>query len=260
MKEQHGDFNWYELMTPDPEASKKFYSGLYNWDFRAGDVEGYELFFHEDLGIGGFLTMDQAMLDTGVPPMWAGYVNVDDVDKQVKRFVEKGGTVLVAPQDIPNVGRFSYIQDPQGAGLYVMTTLSDEPSDSFSAYEPKVGHCAWNELMTSDPTAAEKFYGDIFGWVRGETMDMGPDGEYVMLKNGAERDFMFGAVMAKPEQTPVSMWNFYFRVKSIDTGIEFIKANGGQVVAGPQALPNGTDFVISGMDPLGAFFSCIGTK
>lgn len=260
MKEQHGDFNWYELMTPDPESSKKFYSGLFNWEFRKGDQEGYELFYHDDLGIGGLLPMTKDMADSGMPPVWAGYVNVDDVDELVKKVVEKGGQIIVPPQDVPNVGRFSYIQDPQGAALYLMTTFSDEPSDSFSAYEPKVGHCAWNELVTTDPTAAEKYYGELFGWERGETMDMGPAGEYVMLRNGADRDFMFGAIMNKPEQAPVSMWSFYFRLKSIDQGVEYIKASGGQVIVGPDALPNGTDYVLWGLDPLGAIFACIGNK
>lgn len=260
MKEQHGDFNWYELITPDAEASKKFYSGLFNWEFRKGDHEDYELFYHNDLGIGGLLPMTKEMSDTGMPPMWAGYVNVDDVDELVTKVVEKGGQILVPPQDIPNVGRFSYIKDPQGACLYVMRAFSDEASDSFSAYEPKVGHCAWNELVTTNPTDAEKFYGDIMGWQRAETMDMGPAGEYVMLRNGENRDFMFGALMNKPEQVPVSMWSFYFRVKSVDQSIEFIKANGGQVIVGPDALPNGIDFVLWGVDPVGAFFSCIGNK
>jgi len=57
----------------------------------------------------------------GAPPHWGAYVTVDDVDATARRAEELGGKVLVPPQDIPGVGRFCVVQDPQGAVISAMT-------------------------------------------------------------------------------------------------------------------------------------------
>ena len=51
----------------------------------------------------------------GAPPSWNGYVYVDDVDAMTRRATEAGGTVMHEPRDIPTVGRFSVVADPQRA-------------------------------------------------------------------------------------------------------------------------------------------------
>ena len=43
------------------------------------------------------------------------------VDATAKLAVEMGGKVLVPPQDIPQVGRFCVLQDPQGATIKAIT-------------------------------------------------------------------------------------------------------------------------------------------
>ena len=55
------------------------------------------------------------------PPMWGSYVTVDDIDTTTQDTEKLGGKVLIAPRDIPDVGRFSVIQDPQGATLTLIT-------------------------------------------------------------------------------------------------------------------------------------------
>ncbi len=57
----------------------------------------------------------------GAPVAWGSYVTVDDVDKQVGKVESLGGTILMPPRDIPNVGRFAVISDPQGAMLTIIT-------------------------------------------------------------------------------------------------------------------------------------------
>ena len=60
--------------------------------------------------------------DTGeMPPAWGLYITVENVDKTADLAKELGGKVLVEPTDIPEVGRFSVIQDPQGAWFSVIT-------------------------------------------------------------------------------------------------------------------------------------------
>ena len=72
-----------------------------------------------DTEVGGIMaTPPEAQ---GMPPMWGVYVTVDDVDATAKLVEELGGTILMPPMDIPNVGRFCVIQDPQGAVISAIT-------------------------------------------------------------------------------------------------------------------------------------------
>jgi hypothetical protein len=59
----------------------------------------------------------------GMPPMWGAYVTVDDVDLTARTAEQLGARLLVPPTDIPNVGRFCVIQDPQGAVINAITYI-----------------------------------------------------------------------------------------------------------------------------------------
>lgn len=262
MSNRAGDFIWYELMTSDADGAQAFYGGLVGWDFRAADqgVMDYRQFGMNGTVIGGCLPITEEMTQGGARPLWAGYIAVQDVDVSAEAVKRSGGEILLPPYDIPDVGRIAFIADPQGAPLYVMRPATGEHvSESFSTHLPREGHCAWNELATSDPQAAKSFYGDVFGWETADTMNLGPLGDYDILRNGADRDFTFGAVMQKPEEVPVSLWSFYFRVAGIDDAVRFIEMHGGQVLNGPLEIPGG-DFALNALDPQGANFSLVGKR
>ena len=65
--------------------------------------------------------MDMPAECKGMEPCWGIYITVDDVDTVVKRVVDLGGRILKPAFDIPEVGRFCVLQDPQGAVLCAMT-------------------------------------------------------------------------------------------------------------------------------------------
>ena len=166
MANQHGDFIWYELMTTDANAAQAFYKGLVGWRFQDSGQEGmdYRMFGPgERPEVGGLMPISAEMQEGGARPMWAGYIGVDDVDASATRIGESGGEILMEPQDIPEVGRFAFVKDPQGAPFYIMRGFSNEVSQAFALDGPKDGHCAWNELSTADREQAESFYEDVFG-------------------------------------------------------------------------------------------------
>jgi len=66
----------------------------------------------------------------GMPPTWGVYVTVDDVTATVKLAVEMGGKVCFGPHNIPEVGRFCTLQDPQGAMINVITYLPQLTKES----------------------------------------------------------------------------------------------------------------------------------
>ena len=113
----HGEFCWNELATTDAEAAKKFYAGLFGWEYKVGDVDGvsYNEIMSNGRPVGGIHEMGAEF--GGMPTHWMAYVAVSDVDAAARRVGELGGKVCVPPTDIPKVGRFCVINDPTGGTM-----------------------------------------------------------------------------------------------------------------------------------------------
>ena len=117
----HGAFSWCELLTTDVPEAKRFYSKLFGWTLEPALMPGmeYTLVKYGGEQMGGIMSMPPGC--EGMPPSWGIYVTVADVDATAKLTMEIGGKVLVPPQDIPQVGRFCVLQDPQGATIKAIT-------------------------------------------------------------------------------------------------------------------------------------------
>ena len=265
MANHHGDYIWYELLTKDADAAGDFYGKVIGWTSTPSGQPGmdYRFFSSGDGsdnndGVGGYMAITPEMAEHGARPAWVGYIGVDDVDATVAKLTAAGGAVLMPAMDLEGVGRMAMVADPQGVPFYVMKGASDESSHAFAALEPKVGHCAWNELSTADPEGAKAFYGNLFGWTKDGEMDMGPMGKYEFLKASGDR-FALGAVMPKMQEMPVSMWTYYFRVADIDAAAAAVKSNGGTVLVEPMEIPGG-EYSLNVMDPYGAVFGLVGPR
>ncbi|OPX24200.1 MAG: glyoxalase [Planctomycetales bacterium 4484_123] len=114
--ETHGAFSWVELLTADPEAAKKFYVELFGWELAGSPVAGEDYTVAKVAGkpVAGIMKMPPEV-PPGVPPHWGVFVTVDDVDATVTKAQELGAQVARAPTDVPGVGRFAVLRDPQGA-------------------------------------------------------------------------------------------------------------------------------------------------
>lgn len=260
MPNKHGDFIWYELMTGDPDAAQAFYGPLLGWTFSDSKQKDrdYRIIHKSNSDIGGVMKRPDG---APVPPCWMGYILVDDVDASASSIADAGGVIHMPPQDIPKVGRLAFAADPQGVMFYILkpeapANGADASSDAFAATEPMVGHCAWNELSTTDPDEAVAFYTAQFGWRQEDDMEMGDMGKYLFLHHGPG---MIGAIMPKMPEMPSAAWTFYFRVPDIDDALDRIKQAGGQVLMEPMEIPGG-DFAMGGTDPQGAAFSLVGAR
>ena len=257
-----GHLVWYELMTPDAEASKRFYDAVVGWTISepAPEFQGYRMIGRSDGGsAGGVLPLTAEMQQHGARPTWLVYVGVDDTDAAAAAIETAGGRVLMPAFDIPNVGRIAMVADPQGAPFYVMkpTPPADRPNAQSNVFSvDQAQHVRWNELATTDPDGAIAFYRDQFGWGQEGEMDMGEMGKYRFIQN---RGTTIGAVMRKPAQLPVSSWTFYIGVDDIDRAAESVKSGGGQVVNGPMEIPGG-EYSLNAIDPQGASFGLVGPR
>ena len=152
--------SWADLSSPDVEASKRFYAGLFGWQAQdAGPAEetgGYAMFTLKGRNVAGLSPVQ----DENQPPAWAVYVATDDVDATAARARDAGGSVLVGPMDVMDAGRMAVFAHPAAgfigawqAGRHTGAELVNEP-----------GTFGWNELGTRDPAVAKQFYGAVFGW------------------------------------------------------------------------------------------------
>ncbi len=250
-----GQFIWYELITTDPEAAATFYGAVVRWSSRdsgQADME-YRMWFAGDTPIGGLMALPAEAAARGLRPCWLGYLNVADVDAAVAAIIADGGAVHMPPTDIPQVGRFAAVADPQGAPFYVMAPLGAGPSRSFAPGEP--GHGGWNELHTTDWQAALRFYGARFGWTASTSFDMGPMGTYQLFAAGGPD---IGA-MFNNDAAPRPMWLYYFNVDDITAAQARLLAAGGTLLRGPSPVP-GDLWIVHARDPQGAMFALVGPK
>jgi hypothetical protein len=178
--------------------------------------------------------------------MWNTYLAVDSVDEATAKVEAAGGKVAMAPFDVMDAGRMSFVMDPSGAPValwqanqHIGATLVNEP-----------GTINWNELVTSD-LGATRFYADVTG-LSTENMDMGEGQPYTVFKSG---EAMVGG--STPPQMPgvPSHWHVYFGTADADATAAKAAELGGSVIVPPFDTPVGRIAVLS--DPQGAMFSVI---
>jgi hypothetical protein len=106
---------WSELATNNTDAAAAFYTQLFGWSAKAGEVApiAYTEFINGGIPVGGMLQMTAEWGE--IPPHWMAYFAVEDCDGSANQARELGADIKVPPTDIPKVGRFAVIQDPQGA-------------------------------------------------------------------------------------------------------------------------------------------------
>lgn len=256
----HGVPCWFELSTSQGQLAQAeaFYTALFGWRFADAGMPGFT--YHlgrdgEDVVLGA---MDLPPDCAEAPPNWMIYITVDDADATAARIAQKGGRIFREPADIPGTGRFAIATDPQGAAFGI---LQPEPmqapvSECVGSWnQQKAGRGNWIELMSTDPVAGFDFYADLFGWTKGDAMDMGAMGKYQLFRqNGTD----IGGMMALG-QAPHSNWLSYFGVDDVAAALDIIRGQGGTVLHGPAEVP-GPALIAAALDPQGAAFAIVGPK
>jgi predicted enzyme related to lactoylglutathione lyase len=181
--------------------------------------------------------------DAGAPPAWQSYITVGSADASAQLAEQAGATVLAPPFDVMGAGRMAALADPQGAAFCVW-----EPRENIGATIVNgPGALAWNELATSDPDGASKFYGEVFGWTFNSVEGMGQP--YSVILNAGRSNG--GIHPADPPAPPY--WLAYFGTPGIEAGLERARELGGTVHAGPIDIGIAKIGIVA--DPQGAIFA-----
>jgi predicted enzyme related to lactoylglutathione lyase len=241
-RHEHGTFSWTDLTTPDAQASKQFYGGLFPWDYEDNPIPGdgvYVMARIDGRAAAAMFESDERH------PAWASYVTVDDLEATTEKARGLGAAVLAEPFDVMDVGRMSTVQDPTGAVFCLW-----EPRTSIGAeIVNRHGALSLNQLNTSDPDAAERFYSELFGWRIEQVGDA--DNPYWGIYRG---DSLNGGMMPLPPGAPMpSHWLVYFGVDEVDSTAEQIGSAGGTIMVEPTDVPGGR--IVVAQDPQGAFFA-----
>jgi uncharacterized protein len=244
-----GNFVWHEYLAKDPKAAVAFYTDVVGWKTQPFPEGGgdYVMWVGSQGPLGGVMKLPDEATQMGTPPNWMGHVQVNDVDATAGLVKRLGGKVYLEPNDIPTVGRFAVIADPQGAVISIF-----KPNSSMTLHDiSKAQEFCWNELLTSDSTSAWDFYSQVFGWKLVQEMDMGPMGTYRVYGIG---DQQFGGMMTVPKGSPMPpMWMYYIETSDLEAAIGRATRNGAKVMNGPMDVPGGR--IAQLMDPQGAAFA-----
>src|ERR1700742_1366542 len=165
-----GTPNWVDLPTSDQAAAKAFYAGLFGWtydDQPMGEGQVYSMAMLGGHQVAAVSSQPAEMAAAGAPPMWNTYLAVDSVDDATAKVEAAGGKVAMAPFDVMDAGRMSFVMDPSGAPVALWQA------------NQHIGAPRWNApapfTRTGLPPSAPgliRFYPDGTGRTP-ENMDMG---------------------------------------------------------------------------------------
>ena len=247
--EIRGRFVWHELMTTDTDAASDFYSHVVPWKTEDSGMPSYSLWMSGKYRAGGLMALPEDASAT--PPHWIIYIGTPDVDGTVEAAEKLGGKVLKPASDIPDVGRFAVLADPQGAAFAVFTPAP--VSGDGMPPGGSVGDFTWHELATTDPGSAFDFYAELFGWTKGAAHDMGEMGVYQLVSHDGKD--VGGIYKARDNSTPPS-WLSYVRVDDAAKAASAAKSAGGRIINGPMEVPGGS-WIVMMLDPQGGAFAVV---
>lgn len=239
-----GRFVWHELLTTDTAAAAAFYPKVVPWRTQPSNMPGYTIWMAAQAQVGGLMALPAEAGDS--PPHWLIYVGTPNVDATCSQAQGLGARVVKPPGDIPNVGRFAVLTDPQGATFAVFT-----PGGSQAPPTPQQGGFSWHELATTDVAAALRFYGTLFGWTKGRGHDMGALGIYQIFEHGGEQ---VGGMANVQGPSTAPSWLSYVHVADSAKAVAAAKAAGGRLLHGPMEVPGGSWIALM-MDPQGGPFA-----
>jgi predicted enzyme related to lactoylglutathione lyase len=241
-----GRFVWHELLTTDTAGAATFYPKVVPWRTAPSSMPGYTIWMAAQVQIGGLMALPA---EAGAPPPhWLMYVGTPNVDATCAQAQGLGARVVKSAADIPNVGRFAVLADPQGATFAVFTA---GPGQAPQPPPPAQGGFSWHELATTDVAGALRFYGELFGWRKGPGHDMGPAGVYQLFEHGGTQ---VGGMCRPGAAHTAPSWLSYVQVADCARAVAAAKAAGGRLLHGPMEVPGGSWIGLL-VDPQGGAFA-----
>jgi predicted enzyme related to lactoylglutathione lyase len=111
-----------EIPTKNGKESGEFYEKLFGWHIERDEQMDYTMWDpHEGPG-GGFSPVGENVKPGDV----LIYVDSEDIETDLKRAADLGGTVLQEKMEIPTIGWFGIFKDPTGNMIALYTSMNSE--------------------------------------------------------------------------------------------------------------------------------------
>ena len=128
IQNEHGAIGWCELLSTDPQAAIRFFTGLLGVESETAtmpDGNEYTVYLRDGIPLAGTMTFPEAIRNMGIPSHWSVYFQVDDVDAAFAKATSLGSVAHLAPMDIAGVGRLAFVGEPQGVGFGLIAPEGD---------------------------------------------------------------------------------------------------------------------------------------
>ncbi|MFI0709968.1 VOC family protein [Streptomyces inhibens] len=250
---QPGTPCWVDLAAPDQQGAIDFYSSVFGWTGEVGPAEtgGYAVCLLNGKPVAGIMAAVPMGGQPAPPTVWTTYLAAADADATSRAVSDAGGTLLMPVTDVMTLGRMCIAADPTGAVFGIWQAVDFPGAGIVNEH----GALIWNELNTTDRSAASAFYRAAFG-VESASLE-GAENYYALKVN----DHPVGGMQPMSEQMPPdtpSHWLVYFSVADTDETVKKVTAAGGAALQQPFDMIAGRMAVVT--DPQGATFAVINPK
>lgn len=238
---------WHDLVTPDLDASKKFYESVFGWTFKDVKVKGLRLagIYSGATRIGGVIEVPRAN-----QAVWVKLIPVNDLEQRVDMVKQSGGRVILPPAKIPGRGTQVVLEGAEGEEFAFIGNI--DPAFGGGGMADK-HPLAWSELWADDPAKSKSFYETAFGVA---TNDQEVDGRpYWVFENNGEK---IAGMIENPITNQGTQWVPYVLVSDPSGVVERAEQGGAFIVLEPAEDIRDGKFGIF-QDPAGAIV-CVQKK
>ncbi|MGV9713869.1 VOC family protein [Gordonia sp. NPDC003424] len=244
---------WFDLMSSNPDKAAEFYGSLFGWEAEDPnpDFGGYRNFVKNGHRVAG---MGPVMDPSGPSDVWSVYLHTEDPDATVKSVEAAGGSIMVPPMDIGEMGTMMVAVDTAGAVIGFWKPNTHVGFVEWGTH----GTPYWFECQSKDYAKSLEFYKAVIGaridevGTGGDPDAVGPDAYGQIFIGENSYSGIMDAAKLFPPEVP-SFWQVYVTVDDVAATVKQAEELGGKVLMAGEETPYGTLAALT--DPFGAVFS-----
>ena len=248
---------WFDLLSSDAARAAEFYGALFGWEVEGppqAEFGGYQNFTLNGKRVAGLC--QHAPEFGGVADMWSVYLHTEDAATTVGAVEAAGGTVIVPPMPVGDMGSMMVATDPAGAAIGFWQPGTHVGFTEWGEH----GAPYWFECQSKHYEKSVAFYPAVIGarleeiGTGGDPAATGPDRyAQVFVGESAYSGIMDSATLFPPEVP--SFWQVYVMVDDVAATVALAGSLGAEILMPGEETPYGTLSAIK--DPLGALI-CLG--